>query len=246
MSEQVDDSKLRRLLRQISKDTTKTYNDVISYNVEYNRQRRNLLDTLCEQYGSDKGYVVYDCEKPYSWYPHNYTDFYIDLFGHCRQYIKAVFECGIGTNNTEYNSNMTKTGKPGASLRVWRDFFYNAQIVGADIDPGSLFSEDRIHTVCMDQTNSIEVYNVFSRLPHRYDIIIDDGLHEFTAGYNMFNIAKDYLTDNGVYIIEDVKQHDLQTYKTVFRHSDYIVRYVKLLRDYESVNDNNIIVIKKS
>ena len=35
--------------------------------------------------------------------------------------------------------NMTASGKPGASLRVWRDYFNNAQVIGADIDKRILF-----------------------------------------------------------------------------------------------------------
>ena len=46
---------------------------------------------------------------------------------------------------------MTANGKPGASLRVWRDFFPNAKIYGGDIDKETLFIEDRISTYYVDQ-----------------------------------------------------------------------------------------------
>ena len=39
-----------------------------------------------------------------------------------------MFECGLGTNNPNLKSNMTENGIPGASLRVWRDYFFNAKI----------------------------------------------------------------------------------------------------------------------
>ena len=42
--------------------------------------------------------------------------------------MKLVFECGLGTNNPDLQGNMTVDGMPGASLRVWRDYFKNAQI----------------------------------------------------------------------------------------------------------------------
>ncbi len=39
----------------------------------------------------------------------------------------------------------------GASLRMWRDYFPNAQIVGADIDPKYMFADERISKVVVDQ-----------------------------------------------------------------------------------------------
>ena len=55
--------------------------------------------------------------------------FYNNLFSHCRDTVKLVFECGIGTNYPDTKSNMTSTGKPGASLKVWKDYFPNAKIL---------------------------------------------------------------------------------------------------------------------
>ena len=52
-----------------------------------------------------------------------------------------IFEVGLGTNNVDVPSNMGKDGKPGASLRAWRDYFPNA-----DIDTRILFKEDKIQT----------------------------------------------------------------------------------------------------
>ena len=36
---------------------------------------------------------------------------------------------------------MTLNGKPGASLKVWKDYFVNAQIFGADIDRNILLKK---------------------------------------------------------------------------------------------------------
>ena len=46
---------------------------------------------------------------------------------------------------------MTSTGKPGASLKVWKDYFKNAKIFGADIDKRILFQEERINTYEVNQ-----------------------------------------------------------------------------------------------
>ena len=41
---------------------------------------------------------------------------YSKLFDHCRDKIKLVFECGIGTNNPNLISSMNINGKPGAGV----------------------------------------------------------------------------------------------------------------------------------
>ena len=48
-------------------------------------------------------------------------------------------------------------GKPGASLRVWRDYFPNAIIYGADIDKDILFAEERIKTFYIDQLDPVAI-----------------------------------------------------------------------------------------
>lgn len=90
---------------------------------------------------------------------HTYSNYYYSLFNHFKDDVKLVFECGLGSNNPNIRGNMTVNGVPGASLKVWRDYFKNAQIYGGDIDKDILFEEDRIKTYFVDQlnTSSIEV-----------------------------------------------------------------------------------------
>ena len=83
----------------------------------------NILSELCEKYGSDKGFMNYHSKKPYAWRPHSYASFYHSIFCLNRESIKFVYECGIGTNNLNIKSNMTENAEPGASLRVWKDYF---------------------------------------------------------------------------------------------------------------------------
>ena len=78
-------------------------------------------------------------------------------------------------------------GKPGASLRVWREYFKNAQIFGADIDKEILFKENRIETYYVDQLNRDSIKNMWKEInKNNFDLIIDDGLHNYDAGKNLF------------------------------------------------------------
>jgi len=145
----------------------------------YGKNRHSLLNALCDQYGSDKGELRPD-GHPYPWPSHSYADYYERLFGHCRHGITKVFECGLGTNNPNLASSMRENGKPGASLRVWRDYFPNAQIYGADIDRDILFNEDRIRTHYIDQRDPAAIDAYWQQLGETgFDFMLDDGLHVF-------------------------------------------------------------------
>ena len=56
-------------------------------------------------------------------------------------------------------SSMGVNGQPGASLRMWKDYFPNASIFGCDIDRDVLFSEERIKTFHCDQTSAKSISN---------------------------------------------------------------------------------------
>jgi hypothetical protein len=82
---------------------------------------------------------------------------------------------------------MTVNGMPGASLRVWKDYFKNAEIYGGDIDKDILFEEDRIKTFYVDQLNTSSIEAMWQKIRIKnFDIIINDGLHTTDANINFF------------------------------------------------------------
>lgn len=209
----------------------------------YNR-RWNRLAELCDQFGSDKGQIRPD-DHPYDWPAHTYTDHYSMLFDHCRDHVLNVFECGVGTNNPEVDSNMGIHGRPGASLRVWRDYFPRARIVGADIDAGILFTEPRITTFQVDQTDAGSIANLWRQVDvELFDLMIDDGLHDYEAGSCLFTHSSHKLAHNGIYVIEDVKAEDLARYRQFFQSKPYSVDYVNLHMPGREVEDNSLIIIR--
>jgi hypothetical protein len=72
------------------------------------------------EYGSDKGKGWYNCTTVYS-----------VLCKACRDQPLRIFELGLGTNNPALPSSMGVYGRPGASLRGWRELFPNAFVYGA-------------------------------------------------------------------------------------------------------------------
>lgn len=216
--------------------------NTFKYSSFNNLEEEKILNHLCDLHGSDKGSEGFPTDV-YWWMPHTYTKVYALLFAARKNDNLVIFECGLGTNNLDMESNMGVNGKPGASLRVWRDYFINSNIYGADIDKRVLFSEDRIITDYMDQTNPESVRAFWDKHNIRPDIIIDDGLHEPRAGITLYENSIDRLNDGGVYIIEDVVQDELKVYREYFAKTFTDVMILSLNRMLDEWEDNNNLIV---
>jgi hypothetical protein len=161
--------------------------------------------------------------------------------------VKCIFECGLGTNNPDLPSNMGVNGKPGASLRVWKDYFPNATIYGADIDKDVLFEEPRIKTYYVDQLDPESISDMWEEVGVRdFDFMVDDGLHTFEAGSTLFTNSISKLAQHGVYVIEDVSGPDLREYDKFFGQLNYRVEFISLHRVGMALGDNSLVVIRKN
>ncbi len=206
------------------------------------------LTPLClimNKYGSDKSTLLTEGRN---W--HNYTLYYSALFEHSKDKIHRVFELGLGTNNVNISSNMGAHGKPGASLRGWAEYFPKANIFGADIDKDILFTENRIQTFFCDQTNKDVIQEMWNNhlLTESFDVIIDDGLHTFEANKTFFEHSIHKLSDNGVYIIEDILNEDLHKFLSIIPQwcIQFNLNYtVVKLPHFRNFYDNTLIVFQK-
>ena len=149
------------------------------------------LEILLNKYGSDKAYK------------HKYHILYGKLLTP-RKKISNILEIGLGTNNTDLVSSMGTEGRPGASLRAFRDFCMNAEVIGADIDKRILFKEDRIKTFYVDQTSNSSLNYLKDKFTNKFDLIIDDGLHSPDANINTLRIATTLIKKGGSIVIEDI------------------------------------------
>jgi hypothetical protein len=167
-------------------------------------QHRNAdeLKALFDSNGSDKAEA------------HNYFLFYSQLFKD-RKEVRRVFEIGLGTNNTQIISNMGANGKPGASLRAFRDFLPNAIIYGADVDRDILFKEDRIETYWIDQLDRTSFNEIKSIIPDNFDLMVDDGLHSPAANIHSLEFFLPKLRIGGWAIIEDIGHHALPLWELI-------------------------------
>jgi hypothetical protein len=225
--------KFLRLLKYRIKFIAKNDNAKINYFVQSRFLDKSLTD-LMNYYGSDKGGFDKD---------HNFSDYYSTIFFDKKESVKNILEIGLGTNNIKVPSNMGLQGKPLASLRAWKDYFANANVYGADIDKEILKNEDRIKTFYVDQTNAISISELYKNIGNiNFDIIIDDGLHEYNANICLFENSFKYLSKQGIYIIEDVFFKDKKKFFEYFQSRNYNFSIIDIFHK-NNISNNCLIVI---
>ncbi len=153
--------------------------------------RETKLCKLAFLYGTDK------CPK----INHVYTPFYYEIFKDRRKEIKKVLEVGIGSHRTMRH---VPHYSPGASLRMWRDFFPKAQVYGADFDREVLIEEDRIKTFYCDETKADDIKKLVEQTGTDIDIVIDDASHYSRNQLFLCQTLMPLLQKSVTYIIEDV------------------------------------------
>ena len=154
------------------------------------------LTELIKKYGSDKSLSGYD-------------EYYKKLFSFFVDKNINYLEIGLGTlisglpSTFMGNTSHYPHYKPSAILKVWREYFKNANIYGIDIgEDCMLHNEERIITKIVDSTNSDECNNFFPEVS--FDIILDDGLHTSEGQRKTFNNFFNRVNDYGLYVIEDL------------------------------------------
>ena len=158
------------------------------------------LDSFAIKYGTDKSTLQ-----------HGYTTFYDSIFK----------KNGIQRNNL---INLMEIGVfYGASVKMWRDYFFNSTIYAVDWykginGNGSTFNSatsfvDEVQSKCIDrveiqncnQGDIGELHTLAADLKDvQFDIIIDDGSHLSKDQQLTFFTLWPLLKPGGVFIIEDI------------------------------------------
>lgn len=92
----------------------------------------------------------------------------------------------------------------GQSLRMWADYFPNAIIHGADIEPSfrsceSYSSRIKFHVINQGYEAQLKTLGQFSP----FDLIIDDGNHWWHEQILSFKTLFPFVRKGGIYIVED-------------------------------------------
>ena len=163
-----------------------------------------MITTLCRlalKYGTDK------CPQ----LKHSYTPFYYELLKDKQKTIKKVLELGIGyfkgmpQKKMIFDPGLNRNYHLGASLYMWRDFFPNAQIYGADIHPETIFEDERIETFICDEREKADILRLIKNTGSDIDLFIDDGNHNSRRQIFLAKTLMPQLKKDVIYIIEDVR-----------------------------------------
>jgi hypothetical protein len=119
---------------------------------------------------------------------HNYTKHYSRYFDPMRQDKLKLLEIGVDK---------------GFSLKSWKEYFPNAELVGLDILDLKKFEEDRIHVEMGDQRDTDFLKKVNDKYGP-FDIIIDDGSHHNEDMKASFDFLFPLLKPGGMYVVEDL------------------------------------------
>lgn len=176
----------------------------------------NTLDLIGKKYGTDK---TSDC--------HNYCVKY-EKYLPMKRYEKLnILEVGVLN---------------GKSLKMWKDYFYNSNIIGIDINPNcSIYAEDRINVEIGSQTD-VEFLSKVSEKHGPFDLIVDDGSHINSDIITTFEFMFDKVKSNGVYVVEDSCTSYWDEYGGG-NHFDTVMNYFRRLVDdvnfFGAMNDKH-------
>jgi hypothetical protein len=148
----------------------------------------NDLDALARLHGTDK-----------SSHHHGYARNYEMHFGSRRATVRRLLEIGVGGINSWRGYETTQGGQ---SLRMWSDYFPNAEIVGVDIHAKAV-SGGRIRFEQGDQSDPVFLHALIEKY-RPFDIVIDDGSHRASHITASFAALWPAVVPGGIYVIEDL------------------------------------------
>lgn len=136
---------------------------------------------------------------------HSYTSFYNLLFSNLRYRHISFGEIGIYKN---------------ASMKMWREYFPNANLYGWDCLPEENVEErykvidfiqsaknDFLYNTIYDYMNVKDEKSIetsFNKVNTKFDILIDDSDHDFWSQIRIIRESVNYMKPGGILIIEDV------------------------------------------
>lgn len=130
---------------------------------------------------------------------HSYLTIYEPLLQPKMESAKNILEIGIFK---------------GGSIKLWNDFFINADIWAIDIIHSDkvwteIKNKERIHL--FTSTNAYDpnfIQNEFIAKGIKFDVIIDDGPHTLESMKDFIRLYANLLTDDGILVVEDLKSID--------------------------------------
>ena len=160
------------------------------------------LTELAEFYQTDKCRTM-----------HNYIDMYEQWVGNL--HVNKLLEIGLGG---------------GASVRMWADYFPDAEIYTMELGQeefqknwaSSTLDVSDINIIVGDSTDP----KTWENIPNNLDIIVDDGDHKAETQITTFKLGFGKLRERGLFFIEDTHCGFEEIYGTSFALYEYFFNLV--------------------
>ena len=165
-------------------------------NRPYRYQRPIPLDQLANKYKSDKGTIYYN--------KHFYSRIYDAFLSPIREEPFSLIEIGL----LRHDIQARKPNGPfddAPSLKMWEDYFSNAEICGFDIQDFTAVESGRVKFVQGDQFSRNDLDAARERCTLPLKVIVDDGSHASHHQQASLAALFRHLIPGGLYFIEDLQ-----------------------------------------
>lgn len=120
----------------------------------------------------------------------------------------------------------------GGSLQMWKQYFGpRARILGVDINPAcKSLVEEQIEIRIGDQEDRQFLRSLVAEFGP-FDVVLDDGGHTMPQQINTFEELYPAVTDNGMYVVEDLLTSYRPTFQGGYLRPNTFIEYAKRLID---------------
>lgn len=201
-----------------------------NYIIEKDRKSEPILKQLVNNVKTDKNTT------------HSYLDLYEKLLCTKKNTARNILEIGIGY-----------PGDNGGSIKMWHDYFINANIYTLDIQHindvwDEIKNKDRINLfTSIDAYDEINFKEIFLDKNIKFDMMLDDGPHSLESMKQFIKLYSQIMTEDGILMIEDVQAIEwLDELKDVVPEN--LKKYIRCydLRANKGRYDDIVFVINKS
>lgn len=196
---------LDALLRKVGNQPASAIISIADLELDPDQLKTSVdLTERFNHYGSDKA-ISHGYEKLYA----------LVLSQLSKTKASAILEIGLGLEFNPKTKELNPTKKPSASARALRDVCSKSWVYVASTKGRELENEDRIKSFYVDQTRGNTFADLKNAVGLPFDLIIDDGLHAPHTNLNTLLFALEGLRPGGYFMIEDIVEQHLPTWKIV-------------------------------
>ncbi|AFY50919.1 putative O-linked N-acetylglucosamine transferase, SPINDLY family [Nostoc sp. PCC 7524] len=154
------------------------------------------LEVIANKYKTDKGSLYYNC--------HGYASIYQKYLSKYKDSNINLLELGLLRHDVQ-KRNPGGPYDDAPSLKMWREYFPHAFIVGFDIaDFSKCLPLENVKIIRGDMGKISDLQILVQENPSKFDVIIDDASHASHHQQIALGYLFKHLREGGFYIIEDL------------------------------------------